>query len=389
MNVLQITKYFYPAISFGGPVQCTYNLSKYLVKRGHKVTVYATDVLDISTNARVKEKCQQINGVEVFYFRNVAKFHGLFISPGIIRTLRKTISSFDIVHLHEYRTFQNLAFYYLNKRSVPYVLSCHGEFSYNEESWDRFLLRRLFGYTFGRKLINGASKLLALSQFEASQYLNAGIERNKIVIIPNGVAPEDFSDISLAGSFRTSYGIDGEEIILYLGRIDKRKGIDTLVKAFSLLSKKRNDLKLVLAGPDDGFLGPLKKLVEELNLEDKVLFTGCLNRKKVLAAYNDAAVVVYPSIQEGFGIVPLEAGIMSKPVIVSDAPAMDFVRKGKFGLTVKYGSVIQLRGALEMILNDPEISRQLGKNGKKFVTDNYCWETIGKRIEDIYYNVSS
>ena len=388
MNILQITKYFYPAISFGGPVQCTYNLSKYLVKRGHKVTVYTTDALDISTNARIKEKHQEIDGVDVFYFRNLAKFHGLFVSPGIIHTLRKTIGNFDVVHLHEYRTFQNLAFQLLNNKRVPYVLSCHGEFTYNQESWDNFLLRRLFEYAFGKKLVDRASRLLALTQFEAAQYFDAGIDQNKIVVVPNGVAPEEFSDASQAGSLRKAYGIAEEEIVLYLGRIARGKGIDTLVKAFALLAKSRSDVKLVLAGPDDGFVSPLRKLVASLNLEGKVLFTGCLNRRQVLAAYNDATFVVYPSIQEGFGLVPLEAGIMGRPVIVSDAPAMDFVKRGRFGLTVKYGSVSQLNEAMQTILNGPEKAREFGRNGQRFVTDNYSWEAVGKRIEDVYYNVS-
>jgi glycosyltransferase involved in cell wall biosynthesis len=160
------------------------------------------------------------------------------------------------------------------------------------------------------------------------------------------------------------------------------------VKAFAFLSEKRKNIKLVIAGPDDGFLGTLKKIVRELNLTSKVIFTGSLNRKQVLAAYNSAAVVVYASLQEGFGLVPLEAGMMCKPVIVSDAPAMDFVKIGNFGLTVKYGNVLQLKEALEIILNNPELSKEMGKNGKKFVTENYSWGVIGKRIENVYYDIS-
>ena len=80
--------------------------------------------------------------------------------------------------------------------------------------------------------------------------------------------------------------------------------------------------------------------------------------------------------------------MMCKPVIVSDVPAMDFVRRGNFGLTVKYGSVLQLKEALEIILNNPELSREMGKNGKKFVVENYAWDAIGKKIEDIYYDIS-
>jgi glycosyltransferase involved in cell wall biosynthesis len=386
-NILQITKYFYPATSFGGPVQCTFNLSKCLKKNGHNVTVYTTDALAIGTNARIKNQYQEIEGISVFNFRNTAKFCGLFISPGIIQALKAHIEEFDVVHLHEYRTFQNLVFDYL-KKNVPYVLSCHGEFTYKEEQWNQRLPRRLFDYVFGKKLVRHANKLIALTQFEAYEYLKAGIKPHKIAIVPNGVAAEDFSNLPPKGYFRTLFGIKEQHIILYLGRLHKRKGIDTLVKAFSLLSRNRSDARLVLAGPDDGFLGTLETDVRKFNLKDKVSFTGSLNRKQVLAAYNEASVVVYPSIQEGFPIVPLEAGIMGKPIIVSDDVAMDFVREGRFGLTIKYGNTLQLEEALETILNRPEISRELGANGKEYVMRCYSWENIAKKVENIYSDIS-
>lgn len=387
MHILQITKYFHPAVSFGGPVQCTYNLSKYLVSRGHKVTVYATDALDISSNARIKGTYHCIDGIEVFYFRNIAKCYGFFISPELIHTLKKNINKFDIVHLHEYRTFQNLVFHFLNRKRVPYVLSCHGEFTYKNNPWDWSFLRKLFERSFGNRLVKDASKLLALTQFEAEQYLASGIDINRIQVIPNGVNPEDFSETFPAGTFKRVFRIKTEEIVLYLGRIHKDKGIDVLVKAFALLSKERRNVKLVLAGPDDGFTGTLKSLVQKLHLEDKVIFTGALNRKQVLLAYSDADIVVYPSIQEGFPIVPLEAGLMGKPVIVSDAPAMDFVEKGKFGLSVKYGSHTDLEKALEMILIDSAISKEFGKNGRAFVLENYSWPIVGKEFESVYNNL--
>ena len=386
MNILQISKYFYPAVSFGGPVISTYSLSKYLVSRGHKVVVYTTDASDISSNAKIARKHQIIDGIEVYYFPNIAKIYDVFISPGIIQALRKNLKYFDVAHLHEYRTFQNFAFYNVNKNRVPYVLSCHGEYTYRTESWDWSVLRRIYEAGFGQKLVNNASKLHALSEFEVNQYLASGIRREKIEIIPNGVNPQDFLDISLTSFFRKTYGLNEEKIVLYLGRLHKEKGIDTLVRSFALLSKKMEAVKLVIAGPDDDFLSSLKGIVDELNLIDKVIFTGSLNRKQVLAAYNCANVVVYASFHEGFGIVPLEAAIMGRPVVVSDVPAMDFVKKGNFGLIVKYGNVSQLSEALERLLTNLELSREMGENGKKFASEHYSWAETGRRIEDIYHH---
>jgi glycosyltransferase involved in cell wall biosynthesis len=386
MHILQITKYFYPAVSFGGPVQCTYNLSKYLVNRGHKVTVYATDALDISSNTRVEGTHHWMDGIEVFYFRNIAKFYGFFVSPGMIQALNENLYKFDVVHLHEYRTFQNFAFHHWNIRHLPYVLSCHGEFLYNRQSWDKLLLRKFFENNFGKAIVRDASKLIALTDFEQRQYICGGVEQNKIAVIPNGVAFEDFY-CSPSKSFKELYGIEEKYVVLYIGRINKDKGVDVLLKAFALLAKDRADVKLVLAGPDDGFSSVLHKMIGELDLKTKVLFTGSLNRRQVVAAYNDCSVVVYASLQEGFPLVPLEAGSAGKPIIVTDIPAMNFVREGRFGLTVKYGNIMQLKDALETILNNPEISEEFGRNGKKFISTHYSWQIIGKKIEDIYYEI--
>jgi glycosyltransferase involved in cell wall biosynthesis len=389
MRILQIVKYYYPAMTFGGPVRCVYNLSKYLAKKGHKVTVYTTDALSINTNTRIKEKHQLLENVEVFFFPNLTRSYGLFISPGIFKALRKNIENFDVIHLHEYRTFQNLAFYYTNTLKTPYVLTLHGQLFtiYVGDRLDHVILRNACDSLFGKRLLRSASKILALTRLEATKCDQLGIDHVKIVVIPNGIDPKDFSNLPEKGEFRSQYGITQENIILYLGRVNRRKGIDVLINACSDFFRHQRDTKLVIAGADDGFLNEAKRMVKSLTLENRVLFTGGLTRRQVLAAYNEATIVVHASTQEGFPIVPLEAGIMGKPIVVSDDPAMDFVRKGRFGLTVKYGSVTQLKEALEMIFNDPEMARELGARGKKFIKENYGWETIGKRIEDIYYNL--
>lgn len=387
MRILQITKYYYPSVSFGGPVQCTRNISKRLSKNGHEVTVFTTDAYDISSNARIKEGSALIDGAKVFYFRNILKTKGFFVSPGIVPVLRKNADNFDVVHLHEYRTFQNVAFQYLRRRHVPYVLSLHGELEFKKESADTALLRRIFNNSFGKKLLKGASRVIALTDYEAEQLVRRGIEKTKISVIPNGIDPYDFSNVPAKGYFRKMFGLNDERIVLYLGRICEMKGIDTLIRAFSLLSIK-NGLKLVLAGPDVGMQCSLKKLACSLKLEDRILFTGVLNRTEVLAAFNEAAIAVYPSAQEGFPIVPLESGIMGRPIVVSRHPSMDFVRDGGFGLAVEYGDSEGLAEAIERILTDDGLATRLSENGKRFVLENFSWDRIGKDIESVYREVA-
>jgi glycosyltransferase involved in cell wall biosynthesis len=359
-----------------------------LVRKGHDVTVYTTDAAHIGTRARIKQDFQIIDGVKVFYFSNLARPYDLFISPGIVQALWRNLDSFDVVHLHEFRTFQNLAFYYSRKKNVPYVLTLHGQLRMIRESQDVRILRWLYDHSFGMSLLKNAGKVFALSQFEFSQLVERGVSKNKIAIIPNAIDPEDFKYPPKKGNFKKELGLDDEEIILYLGRISSLKGLDVLVRAFSLLSNP-NNYKLVLAGPDDGFSNSLHQLINSLRLKDKVLFTGTLDRRQVLGALDDASIIVYASIQEGFPMVPLEAGIMGKPVIVTNHPSMDFVREGQFGLGVEYGNAVQLKDALKRILENHDFAAELGENGRRYVTRNFTLDTVAERVEREYLELAN
>ncbi len=387
MRILQVTKYFHPAIIFGGPVQCSYNLSKYLVKMGHEVSVYTTNALDLNPNRRIKDRFRIINGAEVSYFPNLIQTSNLFFSPSMIRALKRNLDRFDLVHLHEFRTFQNVAFHYSRKGRTPYVLSFHAQLTFKEEQMRRELSRRLFDQTLGKNLIKDASKLHALTKFEASQFVQKGIEEERIAIIPNGVAPEEFADPPPSGYFRELFKIGEQKLILYVGRIHARKGLEFLVRAFSLLVKNRTDVSLVIAGPDFGFLKQLEEIVGSLHLNGKIVFTGTLNREQVLAAYDEAAVVVYCTLQEGSPIVPLEAALMARPLVVSDDPSMDFVKEENCGIVVKYGDVAQLTEALNTILEDPDLARKLGQNGRNAVMKNFTWSKIAEKIESTYREI--
>jgi glycosyltransferase involved in cell wall biosynthesis len=386
LKVLQITKYYYPSESFGGPVQVSYNLSKNLVRRGHDVTVFSTDAYDIGSNLNLKDHFRVIDGAKVYFFHNFIRSHGFFISPGIINALSKTSGDFDIVHLHEYRTFQNLAFYFFNKVPTPYVLSPHGELEYRGESLDFFVLRRLFENAFGKKLLLNASAIFALTEFEKDQLIKMGVQEEIIEIVPNAVDPQAFSNLPPKGYFKNLFKLDDDKIVLFIGRLNALKGIDTLIKAFSLLLEKKH-VKLVIIGSDDGMLKSLIKLVTNLQLGDKVLFMGYLNRHLVHAALNDASTVVYATQQEGFPLVPIEAAMAGKPVIVSDHPSMAFVEKGRFGLTVKYGNIVQLKDAIEKLLDSPLLTYELGQNGRKYVNANFSWSAISARTEAVYSKI--
>jgi glycosyltransferase involved in cell wall biosynthesis len=236
-------------------------------------------------------------------------------------------------------------------------------------------------------MINSATKLIAGTKFEASQLINSGVKEEKIAIIPNAIDPNQLKDVSESGLFKNYLNLNNERIILYIGRLHRNKGIDVLLKAFHKVSRELEDVRLVIAGPDDNYLNVLVKIRDQLNLKDKVYFTDLLDRRQVQAAYTDASAVVYVSLQEGFPTVLLEAGFFSKPVIVSDHPSMNFIENGKSGMVVQYGNERQLEQSLVKILDNGDFAEKLGRNLNGYVTKKLTWSSISKEIESLYSNL--
>ena len=112
LKILFVTPYFYPALAYGGPVKSTFDLARKLVARGNQVTVFTTDVLDQRRRIKSKKQSVDIKGIKVFYFPTISNwlswhFKG-FISPRMLPFLRKRAMGFDIIHIHDFYTFQTI-----------------------------------------------------------------------------------------------------------------------------------------------------------------------------------------------------------------------------------------------------------------------------------------
>ena len=234
MKILQVISSFPPAYAYGGALQVAYSISKELLKRNNEVTVYTTDVYDSKSRFKFDDNPIRMDGIDVRYFKNLS--NGLAkknfpIALSMALSMNKNIKNFDIIHLHEYRSFQALlVHHYAKKYKIPYILQAHGSLP---SILEKQHLKNLFNSIWGKKLVQDASKIIALNQMEAEQYLNMGITKKKVAVIPNGINLTDNQNFSLKGKFREKYSIDeNKKIILFLGRIHKIKGIDLLIEAF-------------------------------------------------------------------------------------------------------------------------------------------------------------
>jgi glycosyltransferase involved in cell wall biosynthesis len=384
MKILQVISYFYPAWAYGGPPRNVYGLCKELVKRGHEVTVFTTDALDARN--RIKETREAVDGIEIRRFRNMSNYvafhHHIFLSPGMIGAMSKNMKNFDIVHLNDYRTLQNLiAYRNARKHDVPYVLQARGSLV-NIITKQR--LKSLFDAWRGRKLLQDAARLIAVAPLEVEQYKSYGISEEKIDIIPNGIDLTEFEKLPPRGSFRQKHGLAANhKVILFLGRVHKIKGIDLLISAFAGLAEDFNEARLVVAGPDDGYLPELKSLTRELGLAEKVIFTGPVYGEEKLAAYVDADVYALTSSYEVFGISIFEALACGTPVIVTDRCGIANIIKDKAGLVVPYAAA-PLKDALYKILADDKKRQQYGRDGQALVRRKYGWGAIAAKTAQVY-----
>ena len=376
MKILQVLPFFTPAR--GGSVIAPYSLSRELSKLGHEVTIITTDFEFNKEYARTLEKI----GIKVIPFHCIVNVKLFLISPGMKKWLKENIKNFDVIHMHNFRSYQNSIVYkYASKYDIPYILQAHGSLPRITEKQG---LKKLYDWVWGYRILKDATKVIALTPTEAEQYKSMGVSEDKIEIIPNGIDLAEFENLPPKGEFRQKYGLnDNEKVILYLGRTHQIKGIDLLVKAFTDLSKEIDDVKLVIVGPDDGYLPRLKKLIKELQIENKVLLTGPIYGKDKLKAYIDADVFVLPSVYETFPNTVIEACACGVPVVLTNRCQIADIIDGQAGLVVPYDKK-ELGKAIMRILNYEDLRQEFSERGKMLVREQFCWEKIGKRLEMVY-----
>ena len=373
MKILQVIPYFTPRR--GGDVNICYNLSKQLVNRGHEVIIITTDFeFD-------EEYAKSLVNVRIIPFKVIARIGLFLISPSMKKWLKNEIRNYNVIHLHNLQSYQNnLVYRYTKKYGVSYVLQAHG---LDPKRLEEDTLKKGYNWVWGYGILKDASKVIALTKTEAEKYKKMSVDKDKVEIVSNGIDLLEYENLPKEGEFRGKYEIkDEEKIILYLGRIHKIKGIDLLVRAFVDLVNDSDNIKLVIVGPDDGFLSTLKRQIEYLKICDKVLFAGPLYGKDKLKAYVDADVYVLPSVYEIWGITVLEACACGTPVVVTDRCGIaNFV--DKVGYVVEYDKD-QLWDAIFTVLCDEDLRKRFGEDCRLLVREEYGWDKIVAKVEKVY-----
>jgi len=222
-------------------------------------------------------------------------------------------------------------------------------------------------------------RFLAVSQSTKEELLKRGIAEERIKVIYCGIDHKLYKpDPDLKK--------DSNPTILYLGRLKKYKSIDHLIKALPLILKRVADTRLVIVGEGDYKL-ELQNLTKDMNLEDKVLFTGFVDERAKVEWLHRAWVTVYPSIKEGWGLTNIEANACGTPAIASDVPGLrESVLPGKTGFLFKYGQVKELADKIVKVITD-DVSRERFSKEAIAWASNFSWDKVAKEVEELLQDV--
>ena len=248
-----------------------------------------------------------------------------------------------------------------------------------------------------RRLLEECDRIIASTEAELAQFRWIyRVESDRAVVIEPGVDTARFYPIPVDEAREYVGAPDGRRIILFVGRIEPLKGLDSLLNAVALLRARgalaRNPLLLMVIGGEpeaspeqlSAEMGRLQTLTHELEIDDSVTFLGKRAQDTLQYYYSAAEIVVMPSHYESFGLVALEAMACGTPVVASETGGLVFlVRDGETGLHVPTADPAALAEKLELLLEDRELLTRMGNQAAKYAR-GFGWGGVSDRVIQVY-----
>lgn len=388
MRILHVVPSYFPAHRYGGPIVSVHTLNRALVKLGADVTVYTTNIdgkgtLDVPLGEEV-----MIDGVRVVYFP--ITWRPWVYARAMHRALAEHSDKFDLIHITSvFLSASALGARYAKKFRVPYLISPRGSLMKEPLAMKRALLKRFYLALVERKNLADAAAIHFTVPKEEEEYREAGLPLGKSIVIPNAFElPREAHEASGA-AFRERYRIQPSlKVVLAMGRINWKKGFDTLVPAFAKVAKEMPETRLVIAGNDEeGYVENVKALISNFKLEDRIIFTGHLNGIQKWNAFAASDVFTLPSYSENFGMAVVEAMAMGVPVVVSERVGVaPYVRKAGAGMVVRK-EVGEVMRALIETLEDSARAKEMGTHGMHLAREEFSPEKVAREFISAYNDV--
>jgi phosphatidylinositol alpha-1,6-mannosyltransferase len=373
MRLLVFTTQFPPAV--GGVETMSWQLSKHLQSKGEDISILTqriqgAEMFDASETLRIKRF--QLDDPKTLIAKGRQKL-------ALIQTLRQAVEEWqaDCVLCTGWDPCAYIAsIAFASSPRIPYFLIAHGmELMQLPRG---FAARRTKAWM-RRKALSGAKRIIAVSNFTRDRVIDLGVPRERVSVVPNGVAP--------AETQRNGCGSAKGNIVTTVSRLVPRKGQDTVLRAMPRLLEQVPDAiyRIVGTGPE---LLRLQALAQQLQLNGHVEFYGQVSDSERERLLNECNVFVLatretPTDFEGLGIAVLEAMQKGKPVVVTRAGGVpEIVEHGRTGLVVEPDNPETLAGAMLELLRDPARACAMGSNAEVVVREKYGWDVIAGRYLD-------
>ena len=377
MKIAYVHDVIYPYVK-GGAEKRVWEIAKRLAAKGHEVHIFGMKYWE-------GEDVIEREGV---HLHGVCESQDLYVDgKRSIKTsvlfswklLRSLGGDFDVVDAQEFPYFPcfSAKLFSILKRT-PLFITWHEVWG---DYWDEYLGRMgVFGKGIERLTVRLPDKIIPVSERVRRDLLSMGVRGERMVVVPNGV---DLEKIDSVEAGELTYDL------VYVGRLSEHKRVDLLIEAVSLAREVMPDIRCGVIG-DGPEMERLRRLVEDLQIEENVVFLGFLETDEdLIAAMKSSRIFVLPSMREGFGISALEANACGLPVVTVRSEmnaASDLVEEGLNGLVVDPTPEDMAEAVLKLLKDD--MYNRLSEPSRR-VAEKYDWSVVTDAIERAYEELAS
>jgi len=298
--------------------------------------------------------------------------------------LEAAVRSAHAVHIHGlWQAHGRRAARAATAARVPYLVAAHGmadPWAMRQKAWKK----RMYAALVENRNLRGASCLHALTRPEVD-HLRRMAPNRSVALIPNGVDLATLDDLPPRSLLEAELpNLAGRFVLLFYGRVHKKKGLDLLAPALAKVSADHPEIHLVIAGLDDGALSPFLDACESLGIRDRVSYVGHVSGESARKVWGAADAFILPSHSEGFSMAVLEALACRLPSVITSACNFPELEREEGGIVVDptiAGVEAGLRGLMER--SRPQL-RGMALRGRKLVEARYTWDGQTRRLAEVY-----
>ncbi len=368
---------------YGGSSLAVLNLAAWQARQGLHVDLVTTNMNSSQQLAVPLQTWVEDNGFRIQYFP-CWYLQDYKISPSMSQWLDLHVRDYDIVNTHAIFSYANLPAYQACQRDdIPYVIHPHGmleTWALGYKSWKKQPYYSLIE----KPALEQASAIRVLAIPEAESLQRLGI-KTPLALIPNGISAETFASPTNTEIFYQAFPATTDKtLILFLGRIDPKKGLDLLATAFANIHQEFPQTHLVIAGPDNiGHLPTVKQYFADRHCLEAVTFTGMIEGDLKAAVLATANIYVAPSYSEGFSMSVLEGMVSGLPCVITTGCNFPEAEAAQVAHVVEI-TADAIANALLRCLKQPEIATEMGDRARQFVLANYTWDKIATDLTCLY-----